>query len=38
VVTVVLARAFLRERLDTVHKLAVAAVIVGILLLSVAST
>jgi uncharacterized membrane protein len=38
VVTVILAQAFLRERLDTVHKLAVAAVIVGILFLSVAST
>jgi drug/metabolite transporter (DMT)-like permease len=38
VVTVVLAQTFLRERLDKVHKLGVAAVIVGILLLSVVST
>jgi drug/metabolite transporter (DMT)-like permease len=38
VVTVVLAQTFLRERLDKIHKLAVAAVILGILFLSVAST
>jgi drug/metabolite transporter (DMT)-like permease len=38
VVTVVLAQTFLKERLDKLHKLAVVAVIAGILLLSVAST
>jgi transporter family protein len=37
-VTVVLAQTFLRERLTKIHKVAVLAVIVGILLLSVAST
>ena len=38
VVTVILAQTFLREKLGKVHKLAVLAVIAGILLLSVAST
>jgi len=37
-VTVILAQTFLREKLGKVHKLAVLAVIAGILLLSVAST
>jgi drug/metabolite transporter (DMT)-like permease len=37
-VTVVLAQAFLKERLINVHKVAVALVIVGILFLSIAST